>query len=98
MLLHLSDSTYSYQVNPLLCVELLTICFIPHGTFCAFMCIQTVQATYLLVLGQLTAGLKALREDCRQTALANQAIIRANLDQIMSSHSFLEQKVRGTSQ
>ncbi|XP_028284159.1 protein Niban-like isoform X2 [Parambassis ranga] len=56
--------------------------------------LATVQATYLLVLEQLTAGLEALREECRQTASANQAIIRANLDQIMSSHCFLEEKVR----
>ncbi|KAK2843969.1 hypothetical protein Q5P01_010628 [Channa striata] len=54
----------------------------------------TVQATHTLVLEQLTAGLNALREECRQTASANQALIRSNLDQIVSSHSFLEQKVR----
>ncbi|XP_029380046.1 protein Niban-like [Echeneis naucrates] len=54
----------------------------------------TVQATYMLVLDLLTANLEALREKCRQTASANQALIRSNLDQIMSSHCFLEQKVR----
>ncbi|KAK5607078.1 hypothetical protein CRENBAI_008062 [Crenichthys baileyi] len=54
----------------------------------------TVQVTYTLVLEQLTAGLEALREECRQTASASQALIRSNLDQIMSSHDFLEQKVR----
>ncbi|KAG7235755.1 hypothetical protein INR49_002257, partial [Caranx melampygus] len=57
--------------------------------------LATIQATYMLVLEQLTAGLKALRETCHQTALANQALIRSNLDQILSSHSFLEEKIRG---
>ncbi|KAM4551663.1 protein Niban 1-like [Odontesthes bonariensis] len=56
--------------------------------------LTTVQATYTLVLEQLSAALEALREECRQTASASQALIRSNLDQIMSSHSFLEQKVR----
>uniref|UniRef100_A0A3Q0QPR8 Niban 1/2/3 domain-containing protein n=1 Tax=Amphilophus citrinellus TaxID=61819 RepID=A0A3Q0QPR8_AMPCI len=54
----------------------------------------TAQATYTMVLETLTAGLEALKEECRQTASNNQALIRSNLDQIMSSHSFLEQKVR----
>lgn len=54
-----------------------------------------MQATYTLVLEQLTANLEALREECHQTALASQALIRSNLDQIMSSHCFLEEKVRG---
>ncbi|XP_040000691.1 protein Niban 1-like isoform X2 [Xiphias gladius] len=56
--------------------------------------LATVQATYGLVLELIVASLEALREECRQTALANQALIRSNLDQIMSSHCFLEQKVR----
>uniref|UniRef100_A0A8C2Z1V0 Niban 1/2/3 domain-containing protein n=2 Tax=Cyclopterus lumpus TaxID=8103 RepID=A0A8C2Z1V0_CYCLU len=56
--------------------------------------LATVQATYILVLEQLTACLEALREECRQTASANQALIRSNLDQIISSHCFLEEKVK----
>ncbi|KAL7386706.1 hypothetical protein ABVT39_012275 [Epinephelus coioides] len=56
--------------------------------------LATVQATYTLVLEQLTASLEALREECRQTASSNQALIRSNLDQIISSHCFLEEKVR----
>ncbi|XP_037837931.1 protein Niban 1 isoform X2 [Kryptolebias marmoratus] len=56
--------------------------------------LATVQATYTLVLEQLTAALEVQREECRQTASASQALIRSNLDQILSSHSFLEQKVR----
>uniref|UniRef100_A0A3P8SS36 Niban 1/2/3 domain-containing protein n=1 Tax=Amphiprion percula TaxID=161767 RepID=A0A3P8SS36_AMPPE len=55
--------------------------------------LATVQATYSLVLEQLAAALEVLREECRQTASANQALIRANLDEIMSSHCFLEQKI-----
>jgi len=54
-----------------------------------------VQAAYRLVLDQLTAGLEALRDECRQTASANQALIRPNLDQIIGSHHFLEEKVKG---
>ncbi|XP_061587966.1 protein Niban 1-like isoform X2 [Cololabis saira] len=56
--------------------------------------LATVQATYTLVLEQLTAGLEALKMECRQTATASQALIRSNLAEIMSSHSFLEQKVQ----
>ncbi|XP_035861098.1 protein Niban 1-like isoform X2 [Sander lucioperca] len=56
--------------------------------------LATVQATYTLVLVQLTASLEALKEECRQTASANQALIRSNLDQIMSSQRFLEEKVK----
>ncbi|XP_047446703.1 protein Niban 1-like [Mugil cephalus] len=56
--------------------------------------LATVQATYTLVLEQLTAGLQTVREECRQTALTSQGLIRSNLDQIMTSHLFLEQKVR----
>ncbi|XP_049889643.1 protein Niban 1-like isoform X1 [Epinephelus moara] len=56
--------------------------------------LATVQATYTLVLEQLTASLETLREECRQTASSNQALIRSNLDQIISSHCFLEEKVR----
>uniref|UniRef100_A0A673BU74 Niban 1/2/3 domain-containing protein n=3 Tax=Sphaeramia orbicularis TaxID=375764 RepID=A0A673BU74_9TELE len=58
--------------------------------------LATVQATYTLVLEQLTVGLEALRGECRQTATANQAQIRSNLDQIMSSHCFLEEKIRAS--
>uniref|UniRef100_G3PP92 Niban 1/2/3 domain-containing protein n=1 Tax=Gasterosteus aculeatus aculeatus TaxID=481459 RepID=G3PP92_GASAC len=54
----------------------------------------TMQAAYILVLEQLTASLEALREECRQTASAHQALIRSNLDQITSSHCFLEEKVK----
>ncbi|KAM7401355.1 hypothetical protein PAMA_005516 [Pampus argenteus] len=56
--------------------------------------LATVQATYTLVLEQVTASLKTLREECQQIASKNQALIRSHLDQIMSSHCFLEEKVR----
>lgn len=58
-------------------------------------CAQTVQVTYTLVLEQLTAALEVQREECRQRASASQTLIRSNLDQIISSQDFLEQKVRG---
>ncbi|XP_059200524.1 protein Niban 1-like [Centropristis striata] len=57
--------------------------------------LATVQASYSVVLQQLTESLSALREECRQTVSANQALIRSNLDQIMSSQHFLEEKVKG---
>ncbi|XP_062260162.1 protein Niban 1-like [Platichthys flesus] len=56
--------------------------------------LATVHATYTLALEQLISSMEGLREECRQTATANQALIRSNLDQIVSSLSFLEQKVR----
>lgn len=57
--------------------------------------VQTMQVTYTLVLEQITSSLEALREECRQKASANQTLIRSDLDQIMSSLCFLEEKVRG---
>ncbi|CAK6969418.1 protein Niban 1-like [Scomber scombrus] len=56
--------------------------------------LATVQATYMLVLEQLTASMETLKGECRQTASTKQALIRSDLDQIMTSHSFLEKKVR----
>ncbi|XP_060940598.1 protein Niban 1-like [Limanda limanda] len=56
--------------------------------------LATVHLAYTLALEQLISSMEVLREECRQTATANQALIRSNLDQIMSSLSFLEQKVR----
>ena len=58
--------------------------------------VQTVHVAHTLALEQLISSMEVLREECRQTASANQALIRSNLDQIMSSQTFLEQKVRGT--
>ncbi|CAN9503425.1 unnamed protein product [Ophioblennius macclurei] len=56
--------------------------------------LATVQATYTLVLEQVNSSLETLRAECRQTASANQTLIRSNLDQIMSSRRFLEQKIK----
>uniref|UniRef100_A0A3P9LD71 Niban 1/2/3 domain-containing protein n=1 Tax=Oryzias latipes TaxID=8090 RepID=A0A3P9LD71_ORYLA len=56
--------------------------------------LATVQAAYMLVLDQLTAGLEVLKKECQETASASQNLIRSNLDQIMSSRSFLEEKVK----
>lgn len=55
-----------------------------------------MQVAYTLVLEQITSSLEALKEECRQKASANQTLIRSDLDQIMSSLCFLEEKVRGT--
>lgn len=57
---------------------------------------QTVSAAYNLVLEQLKAGLDTLKEECCKTASDNQGLIRANLDQITSSQSFLVDKIQGT--
>uniref|UniRef100_A0A8C6SJM5 Niban 1/2/3 domain-containing protein n=1 Tax=Neogobius melanostomus TaxID=47308 RepID=A0A8C6SJM5_9GOBI len=57
--------------------------------------LATVHAAHTLVLEQLKPGLAALREECRSSALTNQGLIRANLDQITASHSFLLEKIRG---
>lgn len=54
-----------------------------------------MQGTYTLVLEQVTSSLKTLREECRQKASSSQTLIRSDLDQIMSSLTFLEEKVRG---
>lgn len=59
------------------------------------MYVQTMQGTYTLVLEQVTSSLKALREECCQKASSSQTLIRSDLDQIMSSLTFLEEKVRG---
>ncbi|XP_046883139.1 LOW QUALITY PROTEIN: protein Niban 1-like [Hypomesus transpacificus] len=48
-----------------------------------------VQAAYQLVQEQLGAGLEALKEECRQTASANQTLIRSDLDQILASRALL---------
>lgn len=54
-----------------------------------------MQGTYTLVLEQVTSGLQALREECRQKASSSQTLIMSDLDQIVSSLRFLEEKVRG---
>ncbi|XP_072297872.1 protein Niban 1-like [Eucyclogobius newberryi] len=57
--------------------------------------LATVQAAYTLVLEQLKPGLEALRAECRESASANQSLLRSNLDQITASHSFLLDKIQG---
>lgn len=59
------------------------------------MWLATVSAAYNLVLEQLKAGLDTLKEECCKTASDNQGLIRANLDQITSSQSFLVDKIQG---
>lgn len=57
--------------------------------------VQTMQGTYSLVLEQVTSSLEALKEECHQKASNSQNLIRSALDQIMSSLTFLEEKIRG---
>lgn len=59
--------------------------------------VQTTQAAYTLVLEQVTSSLSVLRGECCQKASSSQTLIRSDLDQIMSSLTFLEEKVRGES-
>lgn len=54
-----------------------------------------MQATYTLVLEQVSSSLQALRDECCQKASSSQTLIRSDLDQIVSSLRFLEGKVRG---
>lgn len=54
-----------------------------------------MQGTYTLVLEQVTSSLQALRDECCQKASSSQTLIRSDLDQIVSSLRFLEEKVRG---
>lgn len=41
-------------------------------------------------------GVAALNEECRETAKQQSALMRSDMDQIMSSRVFLESKLRGT--
>ncbi|XP_076831970.1 protein Niban 1 [Brachyhypopomus gauderio] len=55
----------------------------------------TVEATNELVQEQLRVGLLALKEECSTAAKQQEAIIRANMDQITSSSTFLKTKLQG---
>ncbi|KAJ8409491.1 hypothetical protein AAFF_G00228920 [Aldrovandia affinis] len=54
----------------------------------------TVEVAYSLVQDQLAEGLAALREECRDWARQQEALIRSDMDQIVSSRSFLEGKLQ----
>ena len=61
------------------------------------LCPQTVEAAYGLVQDQLREGLVALREECSASAKQQEALIRSDMDQIISSRAFLEGKLQGMS-
>lgn len=43
-------------------------------------------------------GMAALNDECRETTKQQSALMRSDMDQIMSSRAFLESKLRGTIQ
>ncbi|KAJ0059221.1 hypothetical protein NL108_009581 [Boleophthalmus pectinirostris] len=57
--------------------------------------LATVHAAYSVVLEQLKPALEALRAESGASASANQGLVRANLDQITASQSFLLDKIQG---
>ncbi|KAJ8274457.1 hypothetical protein COCON_G00090820 [Conger conger] len=54
----------------------------------------TVEAAYALVQDQLREGLVALKEECAASAKQQEALIRSDMDQIISSRAFLEGKLQ----
>ncbi|XP_035277761.1 protein Niban 1-like [Anguilla anguilla] len=54
----------------------------------------TVEAAYALVQDQLREELATLREECSASAKQQEALIRSNMDQIISSRTFLEGKLQ----
>ncbi|KAI1882920.1 hypothetical protein AGOR_G00239860 [Albula goreensis] len=54
----------------------------------------TVEAAYTLVQEQLGEGLATLREECATSARQQEALIRSDMDQIISSRTFLEGKLQ----
>ncbi|XP_030626730.1 protein Niban 1a [Chanos chanos] len=54
----------------------------------------TVEAAYILVQGRLLEGLNALKEECRETAKRQEVLMRSDMDEIISSRTFLEGKLK----
>ncbi|KAJ8376146.1 hypothetical protein SKAU_G00067260 [Synaphobranchus kaupii] len=54
----------------------------------------TVEAAYILVQEQLLKGLLGLKQECRVTAKQQEARIRSDMDQIITSRDFLAGKLR----
>ncbi|XP_060773418.1 protein Niban 1a isoform X2 [Neoarius graeffei] len=54
----------------------------------------TIEAAYNLVQETLMKGMAALNSECRETTEQQSAVMRSNMDQIMSSRTFLESKLR----
>ncbi|KAB5539678.1 hypothetical protein PHYPO_G00091770 [Pangasianodon hypophthalmus] len=56
----------------------------------------TIEATYNLVQETLMEDMAALNDECRETTKQQSALMRSDMDQIMSSQAFLESKLRAT--
>ncbi|MCI4389260.1 hypothetical protein PGIGA_G00095920 [Pangasianodon gigas] len=56
----------------------------------------TIEAAYNLVQETLMEDMAALNDECRETTKQQSALMRSDMDQIMSSRAFLESKLRGT--
>ncbi|KAK6311271.1 hypothetical protein J4Q44_G00193260 [Coregonus suidteri] len=57
---------------------------------------STLDAAYHLVQDQLREGLKVLKEECRETARSQEALVRSDMDQIASSRAFLQAKLQAS--
>ncbi|KAK2863845.1 hypothetical protein Q7C36_002999 [Tachysurus vachellii] len=56
----------------------------------------TIEAAYILVQETMMEGMAALNDECRETTKQQSALMRSDMDQIMSSQAFLENKLRAT--
>ncbi|XP_055722043.1 protein Niban 1-like isoform X2 [Salvelinus fontinalis] len=56
----------------------------------------TLEAAYYLVQDQLREGLKGLKEECKETARSQEALLRSDMDQIASSRTFLQAKLQAS--
>ncbi|XP_053345172.1 protein Niban 1a [Clarias gariepinus] len=56
----------------------------------------TIEAAYNLVQETLTEGMVALNNECLETTEQQSTLMRSDMDQIMSSRAFLENKLRAT--
>ncbi|XP_034265513.1 protein Niban 1 [Pantherophis guttatus] len=55
-----------------------------------------LEETYYLVLDQVSEGLRALKEECKEVTLGLEGTIRSNIDQIVNSKDFLAAKINGS--
>uniref|UniRef100_A0A2H6NAS5 Niban 1/2/3 domain-containing protein n=2 Tax=Micrurus carvalhoi TaxID=3147026 RepID=A0A2H6NAS5_9SAUR len=55
-----------------------------------------LEETYHLVHDQVSDGLRALKEECKEVTLELEGRIRSNIDQIVSSKDFLATKIKGS--
>nr|XP_020650766.1 protein Niban [Pogona vitticeps] len=55
-----------------------------------------IEETYNLVQEQVSDGLHALKEECKEVTVGLEGTIRSNMDQIVTSKNFLAGKIKGT--